>query len=120
MPVGDSLNTSRYMYARDINPGDKLLVADTSGSAAGTVTAKRMVLSEGLYNPYTKVRCRFMLCLVHDACCLPCNTLWRSALPHLCPMTRTHLVGVGLWRPSMLTAQLECLVVKIPAHHGST
>ncbi|CAL8466183.1 g5719 [Coccomyxa elongata] len=54
LPVGDSLNTSRYMYARDINPGDKVIVADTSGSAAGTVTAKRLVISEGLYNPYTK------------------------------------------------------------------
>ncbi|BDA51063.1 probable Indian hedgehog protein at C-terminar half [Coccomyxa sp. Obi] len=42
LPLGDSLKTSRYMYARDIKPGDTVIMADTSGSATGTVTAKRM------------------------------------------------------------------------------
>ena len=63
IPVGPSLKTSRPTYAKDVAIGDAVLLVDANGAAAARVAAKDLVLSKGVYNPYTKVQllktCRY-------------------------------------------------------------
>lgn len=69
IPVFDTVKGSKSIYAKDVSIGDNVMMVGANGPAFGTVLAKHLTISKGLYNPYTKVHIYYQTHIIRA-----CNT----------------------------------------------
>ena len=89
IPVFDSLKRNKATYAKDVSIGDTVMMVGANGPASGTVVAKHLTISKGLYNPYTKVQI------------LKCFS--QISYPHPCHHTSGNSLSVmqsSMWCPA--------------------
>ena len=73
IPVAANATTPAVStYAQDVQHGDLVTLVADGKASVGTVTAKRRVLQQGAFTPYTTVSLLSARCGLHGHRCLHC------------------------------------------------